>query len=64
MPLGNRHGCSAFARRPAEEFFAQVGVSVATRTTPPPKPDKEELAEMMKKTQMLAEKYRSEFLKP
>jgi quercetin dioxygenase-like cupin family protein len=47
-----------------EEFFAQVGVSVATRTTPPPKPDKEELAEMMKKAQMLAEKYRSELLKP
>ena len=47
-----------------EEFFAQVGVSVATRTTPPPKPDKEEQAEMMKKAQMLAEKYRSELLQP
>ncbi len=47
-----------------EEFCAQVGVSVATRTTPPPKPDKEEQAEMMKKAQMLAAKYRSELLKP
>lgn len=47
-----------------EEFFAQVGVSVATRTTPPPKLGKEEQAEMMKKAQMLAAKYRSELLKP
>ncbi len=47
-----------------EEFFAQVGVSVATRTTPPPKLGKEKQAEMMKKAQMLAAKYRSELLKP
>src|ERR1700693_3209086 len=47
-----------------EEFFAQVGVSVATRTTPPPKPVKEELAEVDEKSKILAEKYRSELLKP
>ena len=47
-----------------EEFFAQVGVPLATRTTPPPKPNKAEQAEMMKKAQELAPKYRSELLKP
>ena len=47
-----------------EEFFAQVGVSVATRTTPPPKLGKEEQAQLMKKSQELAPKYRSELLKP
>jgi quercetin dioxygenase-like cupin family protein len=47
-----------------EEFFAQVGVPVATRTTPPPKPEKAAQAEVMKKAQRLAPKYRSEFLTP
>lgn len=47
-----------------EEFFAQVGVPVATRTTPPPKPDKAARAEFMKKAQALAPKYRTELLKP
>jgi quercetin dioxygenase-like cupin family protein len=47
-----------------EEFFAQVGVAVATRTTPPPKPDKAEQAELMKKSRELAPKYRSEILMP
>lgn len=47
-----------------EEFFAQVGVSVATRTTPPPKLDKEAQAAFMKKAQELAPKYRTELLKP
>ena len=37
-----------------EEFFAQVGVSVATRTTLPPKLDKAGQAKFMKKTQDLA----------
>jgi uncharacterized cupin superfamily protein len=47
-----------------EEFFAQVGVSVATRTTPPPKLDKAAQAEFMKKAEKLAPKYRTELLKP
>ena len=46
-----------------DEFFAQVGVPVATRTTPPPKLDKEAEAAFMKKAQELAPKYRTEFLK-
>ena len=47
-----------------EEFFAQVGVSVATRTTPPPKPDQAAQAEFAKKATELAPKYRTELLKP
>lgn len=47
-----------------EELFAQVGVPVATRTTPPPPLGKEGQAELMKKTKELASKYRTEFLKP
>src|SRR2546421_10080100 len=47
-----------------EEFFAQVGVAVATRTTPPPKLDKRAQAEFIKKAQELAPKYRTELLKP
>ena len=46
-----------------EEFFAQVGVAVATRTTPPPKLDKRAQAEFIKKAQELAPKYRTELLK-
>jgi uncharacterized cupin superfamily protein len=47
-----------------EEFFAQVGVPVATRTTAPPKPDKAQQEEFMKKAAGLAPKYRTELLKP
>ena len=47
-----------------EEFFAQVGVPVATRTTPPPKLDKAAQAASMKQAQELAPKYRTELLKP
>ena len=47
-----------------EEFFAQVGVAVATRTTPPPKLDKRAQGEFIKKAQELAPKYRTELLKP
>ncbi len=47
-----------------EEFFAEVGVPVATRTTPPPKLDKEAQAAFLKKAQELAPKYRTELLKP
>ena len=47
-----------------EEFFAQVGVSVATRTASPPKLDKEARAAFMKKAEALAPKYRTELIKP
>jgi quercetin dioxygenase-like cupin family protein len=43
-----------------EEFFAQVGVPVATRTTPPPKLDEADQAASMKKAEELAPKYRTE----
>jgi len=46
-----------------EKFFAEVGVPVATRTTPPPALDAEEQAEFMRKALALAPKYRTEFLK-
>ena len=47
-----------------EEFFLAVGVPVATRTTPPPKPDKATEAAMMAKTIALLPKYRTEMVKP
>ena len=46
-----------------EEFFAQVGVMVATRTMPPPKLDHAAEAEFRKKAEALAPKYRTELLK-
>ena len=46
-----------------EEFFAQVGSPVATRTAPPPKLDERAQAEFIKKAQELAPKYRTELLK-
>jgi len=47
-----------------EELFLAIGVPVATRTTPPPKPDKAAKAEMMAKTIALLPKYRTEMVKP
>ena len=47
-----------------EEFFAQVGEAVATRTTAPPKLDKEAQAASMKKAKDLMPKYRTEMVKP
>jgi quercetin dioxygenase-like cupin family protein len=43
-----------------EEFFAQVGVPLTTRTTTPPKLDKDDQAAAMKKAEELAPKYRTE----
>src|ERR1700722_9225592 len=45
-----------------EEFFAQVGVPVATRTTPPPKLDEAAQAEFKAKAEALAPKYQTELL--
>ena len=46
-----------------EEFFAEVGVPVPTRTTPPPKLDQAAQAEFRAKAESLAPKYRTEFLR-
>jgi len=45
-----------------ENFFRELGVPVATRTTPPPKANPEERAAFLAKAQSLASKYRTEFL--
>lgn len=46
-----------------EDFFREVGVPVATRTTPPPKLDKQQQQEFMEKAKALAPKYHTELLK-
>jgi quercetin dioxygenase-like cupin family protein len=46
-----------------EEFFMEVGVPVATRTTPPPKLNEEQQAEFVAKVMALAPKYRTELLR-
>lgn len=45
-----------------ENFFREVGVAVATRTTPPPELDEAGKASFLKKAQELAPKYRTELL--
>ena len=45
-----------------EEFFMEVGVPVATRTSAPPKLDEAAQAAFMKKAVALAPKYRTELL--
>jgi quercetin dioxygenase-like cupin family protein len=47
-----------------EEFFKEVGVPVATRTTPPPPLDEEAEAAFVAKVKALAPKYRTELLPP
>lgn len=47
-----------------EDFFAQVGVVVATRTTPPPPLDTEAEKQFREKAMGLAAQYKTEFLKP
>jgi quercetin dioxygenase-like cupin family protein len=46
-----------------EKFFLEVGVPVATRTTPPPKLDKDAEAAFIEKVKALAPKYRTELLR-
>lgn len=45
-----------------EKFFLEVGVPVATRTTPPPRLNEQQQAEFMKKVVELAPKYHTELL--
>jgi quercetin dioxygenase-like cupin family protein len=46
-----------------EKFFIEVGVPVATRTTPPPKLNEKEEAAFIEKVIVLAPKYRTELLR-
>jgi quercetin dioxygenase-like cupin family protein len=46
-----------------EKFFMEVGVTVATRTTPPPELDAAGQAAFIEKAKALAPKYRTEFLR-
>ena len=46
-----------------EKFFMEVGVPVATRTTPPPKLNEKEPAMFIEKAKALAPKYRTELLR-
>jgi hypothetical protein len=45
-----------------EDFFLEVGVPVATRTTPPPKLDDAAQAAFKAKAESLTTKYRTELL--
>jgi quercetin dioxygenase-like cupin family protein len=46
-----------------ENFFVEVGVPVAARTTPPPKLDEKEQAAFIAKVKAIAPKYRTELLR-
>jgi hypothetical protein len=46
-----------------EKFFLEVGVPVATRTTPPPKLDEKQRAAFLEKVKALVPKYRTELLR-
>jgi len=46
-----------------EKFFMEVGVPVATRTTPPPKLDEKQQAAFIEKVIALAPKYNTELLR-
>lgn len=46
-----------------EKFFLEVGVPVATRTTPPPKLNEREQAAFMEKVMALSPRYRTELLR-
>jgi hypothetical protein len=45
-----------------DKFFLEVGVPVATRTTPPPRLDEEQMIQFLKKVKEIAPKYRTELL--
>ena len=75
IPANAPHAFTNASKRPArllcicspagqEDFFAQVAVPVATRTTPPPKLDAAGQAAAMAKAASLAGQYRTELLEP
>jgi quercetin dioxygenase-like cupin family protein len=75
IPANAPHQFQNKSRRPArllflcspagqEEFFREVGVPVATRTTPPPSLDEAAQAAFVAKVKGLAPKYRTELLAP
>jgi len=45
-----------------DRFFLEVGVPVATRTTPPPRLDERQMAEFREKTKAISPKYHIELL--
>jgi hypothetical protein len=45
-----------------DEFFLEVGVPVATRTTPAPRLDGEQMVEFLKRVESIAPKYGTELL--
>lgn len=45
-----------------DNFFLEVGIPVATRTTPPPEMNKKQMAEFLQKAKAIAPKYRTELL--
>jgi mannose-6-phosphate isomerase-like protein (cupin superfamily) len=45
-----------------DRFFLEIGVPVATRTTPPPELDEQQMAEFLEKARATAPKYRTELL--
>ena len=45
-----------------DKFFLEVGVPVATRTTPPPRLDEKQMAEFLEKAKAIAPMYRTELL--
>ena len=75
IPANAPHSFTNASKKPArllcicspagqEEFFIAVGVSVATRTTPAPKPDKAAEAEMKAEVAALLPKFRTEMIGP
>jgi quercetin dioxygenase-like cupin family protein len=46
-----------------DRFFIEVGVPVATRTTPPPKLNEKQMEEFLEKAKALAPKYSTELLR-
>ena len=46
-----------------DKFFAEVGIPVATRTTPPPPLDEKEQAAFLEKVKAAAPRYRTELLR-
>lgn len=45
-----------------DEFFREVGVAVATRTTPPPRLGEKQMLAFLEKVKALAPKYYTELL--